>query len=436
MSRPTGERLRHQLASALSTEVLSFGMAFLFSVTTTRALMPEGKGIYASVLGLVNIMTSVASFGVAKATIQVANRPGANPRDVYASVWWMTIPMCLSATIGVLALLPAGLGTPAVATTVAMTCAFIVSGNLEGILRSKQRTLAINASTLAQGALPLCVLGLHVWRGGGSMTATEVLGLALLGWVGRLTVVGLAYANLDAWPSRSGFRALPWKELITFGVGYQIYAITWSLHMRQDITMAPYLCTASEVGLYATAAGLAQMLWRVPTAVGTVVLPRLAEAQGDGKKAGKNSAAMTAMATRWSFSAVLLPAIVLAIIAPSLLGLLYGPDFAAAASPMRVLLPGVVSGAIYLVAASNLVARGQLRPLILIGVACTGTNALLNLVLQPLYGGMGASISSCITYTASAIGVIWVVMRDSGLPLSAFLIVQSDDIRRLLKRSA
>ncbi len=430
MKKPAGERLRHQLMSALSTEVLSFGMAFLFSVATTRALMPEGKGIYSSVVALVGITTSIASFGVAKATIQVTNRKGTNPADVYAAVWWMTIPMCISASLVVLLLLPAGMDPVAITTAVGMSCAFIIAGNLEGMLRSKQRTLAINASALTQSALPLGAVGLHVWRHGGSMSATEVLGLSLLGWTARVMVLAFAYARLDAWPSRTRLRSLPWKDLVAFGAGYQVYAITWSLHMRQDISMAPYLCSATEVGLYATAAGLAQMLWRVPTAVGSVVLPRLAEAQGD-----KRSATMTAIATRWSFTAVVIPAIGLGVVAPWLLGLLYGPDFVASAGPMRVLLPGVVTGAVYLVAASNLVARGQLRPLILIGVACTASNALLNLILQPLYGGMGAAMASCITYTASALGVIWVVMRDSGLPLSAFLLVQSDDLRRLLKRA-
>lgn len=431
MTKPVGERLRHQLMSALSTEVLSFGMAFLFSVATTRALMPEGKGIYSSVVALVGITTSIASFGVSKATIQVANRAGTNARDVYAAVWWMTIPMCLSASLVVLLILPSGIGPGVLATAVGMSCAFIVAGNLEGMLRSKQRTLAINASALVQAAVPLTIVGVHVFRHAGAMTATDVLGLSLLGWGARVLVLAAAYARLDAWPSRTSLRTLPWKDLVVFGAGYQVYAITWSLHMRQDLSMAPYLCSATEVGLYATAAGLAQMLWRVPTAVGSVVLPRLAEVQGD-----KRSAGMTAIATRWSFTAVAIPAVVLGIVSPYLLGLLYGPEFVAAAAPMRVLLPGVVAGAVYLVAAGNLVARGQLRPLILIGVVCTGSNAILNLVLQPSYGGIGAAIASCITYTASAFAVIWVVMRDSGLPLRAFLIVQPEDIRRLLKRAA
>lgn len=429
MTRPTGERLRSQLVGALSTEVLSFGMAFLFSVATTRALLPEGKGTYSSVLALVGITTSIASFGVSKATIQVANRPGMNPRDVYAAVWWMTIPMCLCVSAALLLLLPSNIGSTAVLLALALGCTFIVSGNLEGMLRSKQRTLAINASTLAQAALPLGPVALHVWRHAGTMTAAEVLGLGLTGWLARILVLGVAYARLDAWPSRTGLRLLPWKDLVAFGAGYQIYAITWSLHIRQDISMAPYLCSATEVGLYATAGGLAQMLWRVPNAVGSVVLPRLAEAQSD-----KRSAGMTAIATRWSFTAVLIPAIGLGIVAPYLIEVLYGPEFVAAVGPMRLLLPGVVSGAVYLVAASALVARGQLRPLIVIGIACTGTNALLNLVLQPRYGGMGAAFASCVTYTASALAVIWVVMRDSGLPLSAFLVVRSDDVRRLLKR--
>ena len=403
-------------------------MQFFFNIATTRALMPEGKGIFSSTTGLIGICTTVASFGVSKATIQVANRPGVNPRDVYAAVWWMTVPMCLAVTAAVLLFSPSDLPAGVQVAAVGMACAFMISGNLEGLLRSRQRTLAINASALLQLAVTLGGVGLHLWQTSDPLSVVNVLDIVLVGWVVRLLVLFAAYVRVDAWPSSTRLGALPWRDLVSYGAAYQVYAITWTLHMRQDITLAPYLTTATEVGLYATAGGLAQMLWKVPTAVGSVVLPRLVE---DG---GKRSAALTAAATRWSLLVVIFPALGMALLAPWLLGLLYGADFAAAALPMRVLLPGTVSGTVYLVAASNLVAKGQLRPLITIGVACTGANALLHLVLQPLYGGTGAALTSCITYTASAVAVLWVVARDSGLPLSDFLLVKPAEVQRLLRR--
>lgn len=428
MTKPTGERLKHQLASAVSTEAGLFVMQFFFNIATTRALMPEGKGVFSSTTGLIGICTTLASFGVSKATIQVANRPGVNPRDVYAAVWWMTLPMCLAVTAAVLVFSPADLPPGAQVAAVGMACAFMVSGNLEGLLRSRQRTMAINASALLQLAVTLAGVGLHLWRSKDPLSVVNVLDVVLAGWVARLVVLAAAYARADAWPSTTRLAALPWRDLVAYGAAYQVYAITWTLHMRQDITLAPYLTTAAEVGLYATAGGLAQMLWKVPTAVGSVVLPRLVE---DG---GKRSAGLTAAATRWSLLVVIFPALGMGLLAPWVLGLLYGPEFEAAALPMRVLLPGTVSGTVYLVAASNLVAKGQLRPLITIGVACASANALLNVILQPLYGGTGAALTSCITYTASAVAVLWVVIRDSGLPVSDFLLVKPAEIQRLLRR--
>ena len=76
------------------------------------------------------------------------------------------------------------------------------------------------------------------------------------------------------------------------------------------------------------------------------------------------------------------------------------------------------------------------RTLTTVAFAFTALNAVLNVALQPSLGGVGASLASCITYSASAIGVLYFVVRDSGLPVRDFLIIKPEDLRRLLGRKA
>ncbi len=95
------------------------------------------------------------------------------------------------------------------------------------------------------------------------------------------------------------------------------------------------------------------------------------------------------------------------VLAGPICRLVYGASFSAA-SPLRILGPGVVLMGIVTLCISLLVSRENPRRMIPLTAAMAGLNVALNLILIPLYGDVGAAVAMLATVVIYA---VWVMHR-------------------------
>src|SRR4030095_2973116 len=91
-----------------------------------------------------------------------------------------------------------------------------------------------------------------------------------------------------------------------------------------------------QTGIYSVTSGLAETLWYIPNAMGTVMFSRAVDPKLD---AGR----IAAVLTRTTLAVALVTAIPAWFIGPRLVRLVYGPQFTDAGVALRLILPGIVA---------------------------------------------------------------------------------------------
>jgi O-antigen/teichoic acid export membrane protein len=127
------------------------------------------------------------------------------------------------------------------------------------------------------------------------------------------------------------------KKSLSYGLKGQPGQIIQFFNYRLDLILLALFWTNREVGIYATAVFLAEMIWYIPAAVSTVLLPAVSSADSEARARD-----ISLKAIRHTVFLSLAAAIVLALSAQWLITTLYGPSFAPSVRALQVLLFGVV----------------------------------------------------------------------------------------------
>lgn len=251
--------------------------------------------------------------------------------------------------------------------------------------------------------------------------------VALLAWWTHWLVSGLFVSFLLARHcGRPQFPAGAVGQLVAFGASQAFVGVLLQAHLRLDAFVVQGYHGVAELGYYAVAFGLANMLAYGGRAVGLALFPRTAVSSAHDPAGG---ARRTARALRVVLVIGVAGASVLALAGPSLVEGLFGERFAPAGEPLRVLLPGTVGMALFIVLQSDLSGRGRLRSVVASGATVVGANLALAFLLVPGMGATGAALASSITYTIGAALLLLVFSRATGVPMRDCLLPRRQDAR-------
>lgn len=218
------------------------------------------------------------------------------------------------------------------------------------------------------------------------------------------------------------------RPILAFSlVGYLSNLINL-INYRFDIWVVDHYRGAAELGLYAVAVGVGQMLFYVPDPFSRVVQPFLFGEQTDEMLARFKSVA------RLNFTALLILATGLGVLAPWIIPLLYGHIFDNSALALQLLLPGILfSGATKLLS-QLVVQRGHQSFLLL----TTSIGALitigLDFLLIPRWGIAGASVASSVSYFSILFVLLLVIRSKIGIGIRDMFILRPADFAVLVKQ--
>ncbi|MDB2272860.1 flippase [Halorubrum ezzemoulense] len=221
-------------------------------------------------------------------------------------------------------------------------------------------------------------------------------------------VVGLLFisSHLSFWSVLTGVGSdVSRKRLLSYNISTTILLfLTVSLY-HVDILLLRLISDASTTGYYNAALVVAGFIWIIPKAAQFVLLPSASTLWSDSDY--DEITRLCSQATRYIllFSTLLVCGVF--ILADPFFRIYYGSDFLVATSPLRMLLPGVL----FFSVARPIFAIGQgsnkLWPLILATGGSSALNFLLNLVLIPMYGMIGAAVATSIGYGSMLVFHTW-----------------------------
>jgi O-antigen/teichoic acid export membrane protein len=321
-------------------------------------------------------------------------------------LWWALAPLLrdtffrLDSTLLVAA---AGL---TVATQMVMTLGKTALQGLEDRRGSDAVIAAEEVAFVPAYAVALVVLGPHsaavVW----ALAVADLL-VGLCAWARVARALhwrrgGLARAPRGIWGRPE--RALT-REISSYGLRGQVGGLLTLLNTRLDFAILGAWAGPAVLGSYAVASKYAELLRLPSLALTWISYPRLARL--DPTTAVRRAVAMA----RPALVIVALGAAPVFALAGPVTRLLYGSDFEAAVHPAQVIVVGMLLSGAAGAASGYLYGRGRpgLNSAVL-GLGL-GVTVVLDLLLIPRHGAMGAAVASAVAYLVSDGVLVLVLLR-------------------------
>ena len=409
----TESKVARNMSALFGSQVTTWSMTLLWTLIVPRALGPEGMGLLVMAWSTSSLLTIVG--GLSSKTLlvkEIAADPARGPRLLGAAML---------------------VRTGSIIPCVALTFAYIRLGHFHGqeaLVLAMAALIAISMLFLEplqagfQAIERMNYLAYGEVLNKGLATAAGIL-LVLLGFDGVALVAGMVVAGgivvlLSALWIRPHFR-IDWRidlgairSLLTRSLSYLAFAFFYTFYLWVDSTMLILMAPTKVVGWYGVATKLFTTLLFVPMIIATVWLPRLAAAYS-ASPAKLRSAARTPIELVLT---LMLPVSVgAALVAPSLIHVLYGPAYAPAVPALVLLAITLVPMSLNMIAYNVLVASNrQLIWTVALGGACV-LNPVLNFILISATqsrlgnGAVGAAASLLVTEVVIAILAI-VIIRE------------------------
>lgn len=190
------------------------------------------------------------------------------------------------------------------------------------------------------------------------------------------------------------------KPTIVYGIRGQVGNLASFFNYRLDVFIVNYFLGPAELGLYAVGVAVSEGLWQIPNAVAAVLFPRT------GRTVEQDATQFNCFILRQVFLITTLCAVLIALASPVAIPLLFGARFRPSVAVIWWILPGTVALSLAKVACSDLAGRGKNGYGSASAFVCFGAIALLDWILIPRMGIVGAALASSISYTLDAVLIL------------------------------
>lgn len=376
---------------------------FVLRIVLGRELGPEGLGVYTLAFTIYLFGMQFAAFGIGAAlTKYIAEFI----EDHTATKKYISSGMTSSIITGALMGIVLFFLAPAIASSIfkvpeleglikltALCYPFIaiqkaVLGTLNGFRRMHLYALlniTQNVSVLGLSLVLVLIYGLGVQGAVIGFVASTIF----IGVLSPLLIrehIGLDVSLWDT-PALRATTVFGFYVVLANSIGY--------LNSQINNIFIGYYLNPTEVGIFAVATLLAQMLLLIPSAVATVTTPMIANLFGQGDLEGIRRVFYSTIKRSFLISAVFTALLI--VFGPYIITLLFGEIFLASYVPLLVLLIGSLIHASFMAVGGTLSSIGQVNVIFRIGMVCVLFNIILNILLIPVFGIIGAAMATSAT---------------------------------------
>lgn len=416
------------LALSMGTRLAMIGLRLLRNVLLARILGPSERGLFALLSALPDLLAALTSGGLNTALGYQA----AQQRPMGLLLTQVLVFGCMAAGLltlcGVLMFNQFGaeletarqLGPLVWILLLAVPLTILKSGLLT-LHNADGRVGPFNALRLLESLAPLVLFLACFW-----MWQTAALQAALISW---LLGIGLVAIAGWCWLGRFHQLRLRWdsnshRELLRYSSKSHPDVLFQQVLLRSDYLFIGAFIGSEALGYYAMASAAAELLLIVPEAVTTPLMKHLLT-QGEGIRQ------LTPFALRITATVMLGACACMAFLGQWLIVGLFGDSYAPAYPALLALLPGLFGLCYASILRLDLLGKNRPGSVSLMMGAGAALNLLLNVLLIPPLGIVGAGIASSVAYLIVSLAMLLWYCRISQVPLLQTLFILPSDIARL-----
>lgn len=400
-------------------------VGIIAGIILARTLGPTNKGIYYYTLLIPQMVATFSQLGVSTASIYWLGRKKYGIQEIFGN------QIILSFVLGLIGIvcfrvvllfnIPSFRNVPQNLLMLGMILIpfNILNGCLYSDLLAQGLVNQYNLIRLLEGSLSVCGFIVLFFLGKINVVTAVLFSGSLV-----LVISAVLFITLFVrYKPQVKLSRTYLKDTFSYGARSYLNNLMGSLNRRIDVFIIASILTASDLGQYSIAVGLGELLWILSDSITLVLFPeftRLTQA-----KLSENA---TKTCRNFLFIS-LWAALGLYLGASLFIPILYGEAFRPSIALLGWILPGIWVFSI--VKIFNIYWSGNGKPevnLIPLSIAVF-SNIPFNLILLPLIGIRGASISSTISYTLAAVVHLIFFTRSAKVQLRDVILINREDVQ-------
>ncbi|PDV99807.1 flippase [Candidatus Chloroploca asiatica] len=403
-------KIATNIGHTLGRQLLGFLFGLGTVVVIARVLGPEGNGQYAIALLLPTFLLTMLELGIGAANVYYVGGQVVRLHTAFKASLYIWIGLtCIGMLLGSLSvifyadILFPGMPTLLLWLAILSFPSGLLQFYLGSLLQAVQDFRRYNLATISLPAMMFGVVSLLFVIGGGITSVMVALVLVQIVNVIIHYLLVRHHLRSDVNEMLKTEQDINHKQYTIQAAKYGIKAhgsgILTFINYRADLFLVNLILNPATAGIYVIAISLSEKLWFLSQSISTVLLPRLAELHHDDEIRKQ----LTPLIARWTLIFTTAGAIVLAIIAPSLIMILFGPAYRETLKPLLFLLPGIVSWSLVRILANDLASRGRPELNMYNMAVVVVINIVGNIVLIPRMGITGAALATTIAYLVACV---------------------------------
>lgn len=400
--------------------VLSMGIGFVIRTALIRRLPTSEYGLFALAVTIGTVLTTVSTLGLNQGVTRTVSRQKGDEEVRNVVLTGMTSTLAVSvAFLLILVYFP------------------------ELLADSLFREASLSPLLGVIGVLVVCIslqtIAVATFRGK-KRVYERILVKNVVSPLGRLLFIGIAvvfgyeaFGVVVAWTLGVGLSALlavyylyrrtttfriapfdsQYRTLLGLSLPLMVSSAMWTTVQQADNILLGYYKNSTAVGIYDGVFFLSQLLLIVLSSLGFLFMPIFSELEADNRLGQMNS--VYASVTEWAVLFVL-PLYISLLFAPeAILTGVFKQPYAAGAVPLVVIASGIFVHILSGPSGDALIALGKTR-VVMFGNAGAGVmNVLLNILLIPQLGIIGAAVASATAYTLFNLFHMFWLHKETGI---------------------
>jgi O-antigen/teichoic acid export membrane protein len=384
-----------KVAETFATRVLLIGIGLITSVIVARILGPDGRGLYATAAVVGSIGVQFGNLGLHGANTYYASIDRRSLPELVGNTLLVSFAfggLCAALAWVIFLLFPTLAPLKGILLVLALTwvpfgLAYMLMQNL---FLAVQEIRTYNKIELLSKILGLCLICIIIILGAVTVETIFSTGLIVL-TIGGTWVLFRLRPYLDRPPILS----LPlFKENIRYGLKAYLAAFFGFMVLKVDLLMVKYILGEEQTGYYSIAVSMADMIYMLPMVIGTILFPKLC-AMSDCTEKWMNARKVLYVT---SIVMVILASFA-ALVAGPVVQFLFGAAFAPAVPAFVWLMPAIFALSVNTILMNYFASIGMPPITVYSPMIAVALNIILNINIIPLYGIVGAAISSIVSYT-------------------------------------
>lgn len=414
----------------LVAQVLSLGFNFATGIILARLLLPEGRGIYAVVTLIPFTLVALGNGGLNMANTYYALKETYDRKNLLGNSLVFSAVSGL-VWIGLFLILEGSISqwNPSLNHSnmwfAVLSIPFLLFRSfgdalLLGLKQFGKRNWILLFESILMSFL---LLGLYLFQLFDLHTVLICFFIQ-----SALTAVLTFWLCLAHIEYRISFDYKTLMQMLSKGIKGAASPASTFLLLRSDIFLIGLLLDSTQVGIYAIAASLANMLSMAPRSIATAFLPRITQTNDSDKNRA------TLIVCRMTFALTLITCVIVGVFAESIITLFFGMEYVSSVPSFLLLLPAIAFVSVALILGSHLQGKGKFHHNAIASTLGLVVNVGSNLVLIPWLGVTGAAIGSIIGYTGTLIIMILYFQSGSPFALRDMFIPRREDFAPILQR--